>query len=267
MKTIDLIKGTLANVLNHWRQAIQIFAISSLATLCLFAVFSKFGVQTRTIQGQDFSTPNLLILVVIPCICILMLWPVVAWHRLLILGEKPTGPLPTFSFKPMMNYALKLVMISIIIAVLSLPALLILMPILAGSIDAGAILAGERMPLRLTIVPIIATLPATYVALRSCLALPGAAIGSDVGISTSFVHTSPHNSNILGLTLLSGVISIVVQLCIQAIVPPPMEITATTNSLLSSLSTAGQVISSFFVMSLMSEMFRAFVPEEDKEAV
>ncbi|MGH1416610.1 MAG: hypothetical protein ACRBB0_24180 [Pelagimonas sp.] len=262
MNAIEILRDALFVILINWRQAIRIFLVPLGLIVGVFASVMIFGTLSVKIDGQTVQVPSPFLFVLFPLFLFLIFWPVVAWHRLLVLGEQPTGFAPTIKFKPVLRYVLNLFGLGMLISLLMLPVMAFIGPMMISELDPEAISRGEMPPLKFFIWPTLASLPALYLGIRLCLILPGAAVENHVGLSGSWDYTSSKGTSLLLIVLLAATFSIVLQIILSAITPSLFEAPQGVLTVFQLTQFIGQMIGSLFVISVMSTMFLVFVQDK-----
>ncbi|WP_422050437.1 hypothetical protein [Shimia sp.] len=195
----------------------------------------------------------------------LVFWPVVAWHRLLVLGEQPTGLAPPLRVKAVLRYVLNLFGLGILISLPMLPIMAIIGPMMVSDLDPEALARGAMPPLKFLIWPSIASLPSLYLGIRLCLILPGAAVENRVGLSGSWDYTSNKGISLLVVVLISAAVSIALQIIFGVITPSVLEASRGVLTTFQITQFVGQLLGSLFVISVMSKMFLVFVQDRAKD--
>lgn len=259
MTATEILREALVSILRNWRQAIQIFLIPSGIVIALFVSILLFGTQTVTIDGQTVDMPSPFLFVLFPVFLFLIFWPVVAWHRLLILDDQPKGLLPPTRPYSVLRYVLNVLGLGLLLALIMMAIVGLLM---ISGINPEAMVAGEMPPLRFFILPTLASLPALYLGIRWCLILPGAAVDNRVGLSGSWNSTSGKSSVLVVIVIFGVAISLISQVLLSAITPIILGADQTSLMAFQLIQFAVQTFSSLFVLSMMSTMFLAFVQNE-----
>lgn len=262
MNATEILRESLFGILTNWRKAIRIFLPPLALLIGIFASAVIFGTHSVTIEGQTVQFPSPFLFVLFPLILFLVFWPVVAWHRLLVLGEQPAGLAPPFRVKAVLRYVLNLFGLGILISLPMLPIMAIIGPMMISELDPEAIARGAMPPLKFLIWPSIASLPSLYLGLRLCLILPGAAVENHVGLSGSWSYTSNKGVFIPLIALISVVVSIALQIILSVITPSLLEASRGVLTTFQIAQFVGQLLGSLFVISVMSTMFLVFVQDK-----
>lgn len=262
MNAIEILREALHGILKNWRSAIRIFLLPLGLLIGIVAGTVTFATQSVTIDGQTVQVPSPFLFVLFPLILFLVFWPVVAWHRLLVLGEQPTGFVPQLRFKAVLRYVLNLFGLGILISLPILPIMAIIGPMMISELDPEAIVRGETPSLKFFIWPTIASLPVLYLGIRLCLILPGAAVENHVGLSGSWNYTSNKGASLPLIVLLAAAVSIVFQISLSAISPSLFEASRGILAVFQFTKFIGELLGSLFVISVMSTMFLVFVQDK-----
>jgi hypothetical protein len=263
MTATKILSEVLFSILRNWRQAIQIFLIPTGLVISLFIGIVFFGTQTVVLAGQTVDVPSPIVFVFLPVFLFLFFWPVVAWHRLLVLDDRLNGFLPPFRPSRVLRYVLNLFGLGLLLALIMMPIMAIITPIMMRGINPEVIIRGGMPPLSFFILPALASLPALYIGIRLSLILPGAAVGNHVGLSGSWDATSGKNSALIFIVILGAAISLISQILSTAMTPVILGAGQTTLVALQFIQLAAQTLSSLFVLSLISTMFLAFVVNKE----
>ena len=261
MSAIEILREASFAILKNWRQAIRIFLLPAGLIIGIFAIAVTFATQTVTIDGQTVQVPSPFLFVLFPLFLFLIFWPVVAWHRLLVLGDQPKGFAPPLRFKAVLRYVLNLFGLGILISLPMLPIMAIIGPMMISELDPEAIARGEMPPLKFMIWLTIASLPVLYLGIRLCLILPGAAVENHIGLSGSWNYTSNKGASLPLIVLLAAAISMAFQIILSAITPSDFRASAGILAVFEFTQFIGQLLSSLFVISVMSTMFLVFVQD------
>lgn len=265
MSAIEILREALFAMLTNWQRALRIFLLPLGLLVGIFIGAVTFATQSFTIDGQTVQVPSPFLFVLFPLFLFLIFWPVVAWHRLLVLGEQPAGFAPPLRFKAVLRYVLNLIALGILSSLPMLPIMAIIGPMMISELDPEAIAGGEMLPLKFFIWPTIASLPVLYLGLRFCLILPGAAIENHVGLSGSWNYTSNKGPSLPIIVLLSAAVSMAFQIILSAITPSLFEASGGILTVFQLTQFIGQLLGSLFVISVMSTMFNAFVQDKVKD--
>jgi len=262
MSAIEILREALFAILRNWRRVIRIFLLPLGLLIGIFASAVTFATQSVTIDGQTVQVPSPFLFVLFPLFLFLIFWPVVAWHRLLVLGDQPKGFVPPFRVKAVLRYVLNLFGLGILISLIMLPIMAIIGPMMISELDPEAIARGEMLPLKFFIWPTIASLPALYLGLRLCLILPGAAVENHVGLSGSWSYTSNKGASLPIIVLLAAAVTMAFQIILSAITSSLFEASGSFLTVFQLTQFIGQLLSSLFVISVMSTMFIVFVQDK-----
>ena len=147
------------------------------------------------ISAGAFLGAFLLLLILI----VVGLWPVVAWHRFILLAEYPTGWIPTLRFDRILSYAGHAILLGLVALVLVLPIGMIM-----GVTETAAPAAG-------TIFMALVVLALNVIVLRLSPILPAAAIGKPLRMKEAWEATKGANGTILLLLVILSVFQFVLQ--------------------------------------------------------
>ena len=265
MSAIEILREALFAMLANWQRAIRIFLLPLGLLVGILVAVVTFATQSVTIDGQTVQVPSPFLFVLFPLFLFLVFWPVVAWHRLLVLGEQPAGFAPPLRFKAVLRYVLNLFGLGILLSLPMLPIMAIIVPMIISELDPEAIAGAEMLPLKFFIWPTIASLPVLYLGLRLCLILPGAAVENHVGLSGSWNYTSTKGAALPLIVLLAAAVSMAFQIIISALSPSLFEVSGGLLTVFQLSHFIGQLLSSLFVISVLSMMFNAFVQDKVKD--
>jgi len=262
MRAIEILRDSLFAILKNWRQAIRIFLLPLGLAIGVFVSALTFGSQTVTIGGQAAQAPSPFLFVLVPVLLFLIFWPVVAWHRLLILDDQPSGFVPPFRVKVVARYVLNVLGLGVAYLLLMLPITAIVGQMMIIGLDLESIAArGGMLPLKFFIWPTVASLPVLYLGIRLCLILPGAAVENHIGLSGSWQYTSNKGASLPLIVVFAGTVSVVSQIFFSAITPSLLEASRGIFTVLQVTQSIGQLLGSLFVISVMSTLFLVFVQD------
>ncbi len=262
MTATELLREVLFSILRNWTKAIQIFLMPLGIVVALFVGILFFGARTVAIDGQTVGVPSPWLFLFFPVALFLVFWPVVAWHRLLVLNEQPKGFVPAVRPSSILRYVLNLIGLGLLLALVTMPLMAIIGPIMMRGIDPQALLRGEMPPLSFFVLPALASLPAFYLGLRWCLILPGAAVDDRIGLSGSWTATSGKNALLIFLIIVGSAISLLSQIVLAIVTPIFLAVDQTTLTAIQVIQFAVQMLGTLFVLSLLSTMFLFFVHNE-----
>lgn len=266
MTAIEILRETLFAILTNWRQAIRVFLPPLVILVCVVAGAVVLPpTQSVMVDGQTVQVPSPFLFTLFPLLIFLIFWPVVAWHRVFILDDQPTGFAPPIRFWAVLRYVLNLLGLGILICLPLFPILALVAPMMMSGIEPEAIARGEMPPLKFMILPSLASLPVLYLGLRLCLILPGAAVENHIGLSGSWNYTSNRGATLPLLVLLAITLSIIFQVILTTIAPNLLQASEGVLAVVQLIHFIGQLLGSLFVISVMSTMFLAYVPGKEAE--
>lgn len=134
---------------------------------------------------------------------IALLWLAVAWHRYILLDEKPAGPLPAFRGDRMLSYFGYGLLIGVISIAVALVVGLVLGLLVATT--GGAIVVAFIV----TVVTAFAVLVVNY---RLSAILPGAALGQSVTLKAAWDATAGANGDIVVLAIVSALAAVAIDI-------------------------------------------------------
>jgi len=131
---------------------------------------------------------------------VISLWVAVAWHRFIILGERPATLIPPLNGARVMAYFLMSLLIGVIVVVILLVASVVLSPL--------AMMGGSSL-IMMGYFPLL--VPITYVVYRVSPVLPAAALGEGIGIGAAWRKTAPIKTAVFQVGLLATLAGFVLQ--------------------------------------------------------
>ncbi|WP_417269256.1 hypothetical protein [Celeribacter sp.] len=131
---------------------------------------------------------------------VISLWVAVAWHRFIILGERPTTLIPPMNGSRVMAYFLMSLLIGVIVVAVLLVASVILSP-LAMMGGTSLVVAGF----------VVLLIPITYIVYRISPVLPAAALGEGIGIGAAWKQTDSVKSAVFQVGILATLAGFVLQ--------------------------------------------------------
>lgn len=186
-----IFRHAVGMVLRNWRQALQISGLLY-AVLAIFEI--SLGGAAKGHIGPDgmMMSPaiGLSMIAVTAGYVILSIWIAVAWHRYVLLEEMPEGWVPKWHGGAVASYLGISILITLVIAFVSMVIVWILSFALGGA-----------MPL-LTIVIILLAVGAGIAFFRLSPMLPAAAIGEKMKMSEAWHQTRGLSGAILLIVLL-----------------------------------------------------------------
>jgi len=194
MQAMDIANDALDKVLGNIKTALQISIPILLLVLIIVAAIS-FSFWQAVYSGSDsgvrafMSAPmGIARVVVIPVILIVigLYWVTVAWHRFVILDEKPAGMLPKLHLGCIWGYLWRLVVLSFAIGIVIGLPLAILSNVVGGGGQINIADYSEALksgPVAV-IINMVGTAAFAYVFIRYSPFLVAAAIGQPIKAST-----------------------------------------------------------------------------------
>lgn len=130
---------------------------------------------------------------------VVSLWIAVAWHRYVLLDERPTGFLPQMRIGAILGY----LWLSILIG------LLVLVTIMVATIPLGVL--AVTIPFLAGLIPVVALFAAMLVFYRLSLVLPARAVEREMSFGEALRATGGHNDTVVVLALLTVAFSLLLQ--------------------------------------------------------
>ncbi len=159
-------------------------------------------------MGNGPAAPSAATLVILIVTLVTGLWIAVAWHRYILRVEEPGSIIPPFYGRRLLAYFGYSLLIGVIVVI---PAALL--GALAGMIlhafnamGGGTMIVGSLLWLVFVLVPVI------LLSLRLSPALPAAALGEPMGIKRAWAATEGAWPDLLGLAVVAGLASILIDL-------------------------------------------------------
>ncbi len=199
MKAWAIFVHSIRQVFGNLPEALQ---ISGLIYLGQMAIAIALGVTTTAMEATTEPTGAEATKVTIAMMAMLiaLMWIAVAWHRFVLLNERPAGYLPQLSLQRLGRYAGR----SVLIALLSLLIGMVLW-LAFGTLFVGLFGLTWLTELLIVICVIVPVLTFLY---RLSTILPGVAVDRDLGFADGWVATTGETPTILILAFLSGVAAI-----------------------------------------------------------
>ena len=191
------------------------------------------------ISGSALLGTFLLLLILI----MIGLWPVVAWHRFILLAEYPTGWIPTLRFDRILSYAGHAILLGLVALVLVLPVGMIM-----GVTETAAPVAGR-------ICLVLVVLALNVIVLRLSPILPAAAIGQPLRMKEAWEATKGANGTILLLLVILSVFQFILQFALGLVMVIPL-----IGPL---IMLVGVLISALINVSILTTLYGHFVEGRD----
>ncbi|MDB5659081.1 MAG: hypothetical protein JWS10_1696 [Cypionkella sp.] len=182
MKGVQIFSHSLRQVVDNLGPAIRIsgllYLIQVIVTLALgYALASRNAGQI----GGGFGLSLALVLIVA---LITGIWIAVTWHRYVLLGEVPDGPIPPFMADRMGSYFFKSLLIGLVLLALSL-----ILGMIVGLLF-GRLMATSGMFIAMLLMAAMVQVPMIYLGLRLTAALPGTALGANPPLMAGWQATA-----------------------------------------------------------------------------
>lgn len=208
---LRLILHTFRMIFGNFGQALKVsvgpFLILVLAQGVLFGVIAT---NADTVVGAN-GPMVLAMLLMIPLFLFVMAWVAVAWHRF-ILKEEYTNILPAVSGRPIWPYAGKVILLTLLIFVISIPIFFVLNSVAIPFVSMSHIdpITGEAdLPIWPLVVFMFGFLLIGFVALRLGIALVGTAVEKPMAFGEAWNVTKPVAWTIFGVVIILGLINLV----------------------------------------------------------
>lgn len=200
MKAWAIFVHSIRQVFGNLPEALQISALIYLAQM---AIAIALGTSPNmAVAPEDTTTGEAFaMLLAVLALLIALFWIAVAWHRFVLLHERPAGFIPSFDAGRLLRYAGW----SILIALLSLLIGAVLW--LALGTLFFSIFGLTPVASLLTVISVL--VPVFTFLYRLSIILPGVAVDRKVGLTDGWVATTGETPTILILAFLSGATSIV----------------------------------------------------------
>ncbi|SLN33610.1 hypothetical protein ROG8370_01370 [Roseovarius gaetbuli] len=127
------------------------------------------------------------------------LWPIVAWHRFILLAEYPKGWIPTLRFDRILSYAGHAILLGLVAFALVLPIGMIM-----GVTASAAPVAG-------TVFVLLVVLAVNVIVFRLSPILPAAAIGRPLRMKEAWEATKGADGTLLLLLIILSVFQFILQ--------------------------------------------------------
>ena len=171
------------------------------------------------------------------------LWPVVAWHRFILLAEYPKGWIPALRFDRILSYAGHAILLGLVALVLVLPIGMII-----GVTDTSAPVAG-------TIFLVLVVLALNVIVLRLSPILPAVAIGRPLRMKEAWEATKGANGTIFLLLVILSVFQFVLQFVFGLLILIPVIGVL--------IMLIGVLISALINVSILTTLYGHFVEGRD----
>lgn len=206
--------------------------VSALPMLALAAISLTMGrampADDATMQQmiEDGTLPWGLVALTVLASTVLWLWMVVAWHRYILLNERP-ALVPALRTDRMLGYLGRSLQIGLVLLV---PTLLLGM--LGGLAAVPLVQAGAHPVLVLLVTGVIVYVPLATLGLRLSAMLPGVALQAGVPLFTGWQATKGATGTILGVVVLSMIPALALDYLAQSLFADPLGLPATLASVL-----------------------------------
>ncbi len=192
MQGWKLFKHAVRMVGGNWREALRIFL---LPTLLGMGVLVALGYALASQSPGAIGTQFLSVIVILVVVGFIAIWTVVAWHRFVILEERPTGWIPPMNRDRMASYFGHGMLMWLMAFGLMIPIAMLFF--LAQAVNAGLLVLVVAVPLFLFL---------AVMWLSISIILPAAAIGKPIKIREALDATRHAGLSFLLLLLLVGLL-------------------------------------------------------------
>ena len=200
MKAWAIFVHSIRQVFGNLPQALH---VSGLLYLMQMAVTVALGVTPAALSPDAEIPPELMFGALLSVLVLLVttLWIAVAWHRFVLLNERPEGYIPAFSIARIARYGWRSCLIGMVVV-----AMAIVIGIAAGGVLFSLLGEGPAANL-LTVLAVI--VPIFTVLYRLSAALPGLALDRPTAFADGWVATTGETETILTLAFFTALIGIV----------------------------------------------------------
>lgn len=171
------------------------------------------------------------------------LWPIVAWHRFILLAEYPKSWIPTLRFDRILSYAGHAILLGLVAFALVLPIGMIM-----GVTASAAPVAG-------TVFVLLVVLAVNVIVFRLSPILPAAAIGKPLRMKEAWEATKGADGTLLLLLIILSVFQLILQFALGLVIVIPVI------GLLIML--VGVLISALINVSILTTLYGHFVEGRD----
>jgi hypothetical protein len=197
---VKLFMQAIRLVLNNWRDALRITGL--LYFVPVIAAHFVFA-------GADPESPPPLGILVVLVTFVCSMWIAVAWHRFILLDERPAGLLPPFEGGRVLSYF----GYSLLLGFIAVPVVVVVSLVVGGM----AAIAGP--PILVIALPIMVFIILT-IGYRLGLILPASSVGKPLKLNEAWAATSGANGDVIVLALLSAGGSLLLTLPTLVLVGP-----------------------------------------------
>ncbi|KCV82518.1 hypothetical protein ATO10_06236 [Actibacterium atlanticum] len=182
LKGFKIFTHALRMVFGNFGTVLRILVPPVLIAAAVFVgamYMSGLSFEELDASAQPAQGPNpIFILTAFLLIVFTFIWVAVAWHRFVLLEERPVGALPKPHMNAMMSYVGKILLLSLIGVVCMIPVAVLL----------WALVAVTNSPV-LGLVPLLMMLVFSVFFLRASVVLPAAAIGRKLTVREAWEAT------------------------------------------------------------------------------
>ncbi len=204
MQGWKLFKHALRMVVGNWRDAIRIFwmpclliglifvwVLRTISPIIAASISDVSGSAAEPVAGS-FAMSFLLMLLAF----FIIGWGIVAWHRYILLEERPSGVVPPLRLDRIMAYFGRLILLGLACAICGLPLMMLGTAVVGPNPIAGTLF-----------VMFVISVAISVLMYRWIAILPAAALGKPLTFGEAFAATSGATGAILVLMLIVWVVS------------------------------------------------------------
>lgn len=198
MKGLQILTHSFRLVTGNLQEALKISGALYLVQVAggLLLGQAAMGAPLGAGAGAGVGIGTLLVLIIS---IVVGIWIAVAWHRFVLLTERPDSYVPVFRGDLMRAYFLKSLLLGLIIV-----AVAFFLGLIVGVVAAPLMSIGGGF-FALLLIAILVQVPTIFVGLRIAAGLPGAAIGVDRPLTAGWDATKSDNAPLFQLALILGV--------------------------------------------------------------
>lgn len=192
-QAVQILLHSIRQVLGNFGAALRLSALPYVVQIgvSLMLARSFLGSATGDADSSAYDRPGAGFFVALFVMIVTSLIIAVNWHRFILLNERP-GLIPALHGRAMWAYALRILLISLVVGLIAVP--LVIIPVaLAATTDSIVLIK---------IISLFAAVAGSIVVLRFSVSLPAMALGEKMPFSAGWNSMTGHGGTAVGLAVI-----------------------------------------------------------------
>lgn len=237
-----IFKHAISMLLRNWQDVLRIIALPmAIGVILMVALVGSIVTIDQLATVEDPSQIAVIPILLFALVAVFLgIWCAVNWHRFVLLEDYQSGWIPALRVDRVLSYFGHGLLIGLVVVGCMIPV---------GMVVGLGMAANAGVAVLFMFGALVLLLIVFY---RISLVLPAAAIGSPLGLKGAWAATRGQSWTIIGLAMLSGVLSFALNLTVEMLaLALPLGGGV--------LSVAAQIFVSMLNLSIMTTLYGVFV--------